>query len=266
VNVRDDEGSIRSPVTLALVALAAAAMATFATVALSGSGRDTNEVRAQGDDEPVNEQDDVRTIRVQGRATADVAPDVATVTMGAQHTAPKAKEALDTVSQKTDSIINILKAAGIDEGDIQTSNLSVWPQYGVEGEKITGYQASNTVTVRTTDLEGLGGLLDQVSDAAGDQFRLDGIAFSVDDPDAALADVRADAVANARTKAGQFVVGEDVQIGEIRTMVESGSEPPILFDESRAASGDMAAAEVPIEPGSQELVVDVTVVFELTLA
>lgn len=249
----------------ALVALAAAAMATFATVALSGSERDTNDVSAQGEDEPTDQEevDDVRTIRVQGRAIADVVPDVATVTMGAQHTAPKAGEALDTVSKKTEAVIKILRAAGIAERDIQTSSLSVWPQYGGEGEQITGYQASNTVTVRTTDLAGLGGLIDQVSNEAGDQFRLDGVAFSVDDPDAALADVRADAIANAKTKAGQFVTGEDVEVGEIRTIIESGSEMPIVYDEMRAAA-DASGASVPIEPGSQELVVNVTVVFELT--
>ncbi|CAN5843765.1 SIMPL domain-containing protein [soil metagenome] len=265
MNVRDDEGSIRTRATLAIVALTAAATATFATVALNGSERDTNEVSAQGDDEPTDQEeaDDVRTIRVQGRAIADVVPDVATVTMGAQYTAPKADEALDTVSKKTDSIIRILKAAGITERDIQTSSLSVWPQYGGEGEQITGYQASNTVTVRTTDLDGLGGLIDQVSKEAGDQFRLDGIAFSVDDPDTALADVRADAVANAKTKAGQFVTGEDLEVGDIRTIIESGSEPPIAYDEMTMAAGDLRAAEVPIEPGSQELVVNVTVVFEL---
>ncbi|MEJ7724013.1 MAG: SIMPL domain-containing protein [Ilumatobacteraceae bacterium] len=249
----------------ALVALAAAAMATFATVALSGSERDTNDVSAQGEDEPTDQEevDDVRTIRVQGRAIADVVPDVATVTMGAQHTAPKAGEALDTVSKKTEAVIKILRAAGIAERDIQTSSLSVWPQYGGEGEQITGYQASNTVTVRTTDLAGLGGLIDQVSNEAGDQFRLDGVAFSVDDPDAALADVRADAIANAKTKAGQFVTGEDVEVGEIRTIIESGSEMPIVYDEMRAAA-DASGESVPIEPGSQELVVNVTVVFELT--
>lgn len=250
---------------LALVALAAAAMATFATVAFSGSERDTNDVRAQGEDEPTDQEevDDVRTIRVLGRAIADVVPDVATVTMGAQHTAPKAGEALDTVSKKTEAVIENLRAAGIAERDIQTSSLSVWPQYSGEGEQITGYQASNTVTVRTTDLAGLGGLIDQVSNEAGDQFRLDGVAFSVDDPDAALADVRADAIANAKTKAGQFVTGEDVEVGEIRTIIESGSEMPIVFDEMRAAA-DASGESVPIEPGSQELVVNVTVVFELT--
>jgi len=160
-------------------------------------------------------------------------------------------------------VLAALRRAGIAERDIQTSSLSVWPEYGGEGEEITGYQASNTVTVRTTDLEGLGGLIDQVSNEAGDQFRLDGVAFSVDDPDAALADVRADAIANAKTKAGQFVTGEDVEVGEIRTIIESGSEMPIVFDEMRAAA-DASGESVPIEPGSQELVVNVTVVFELT--
>ncbi|MBA2388035.1 MAG: hypothetical protein H0V69_13235, partial [Acidimicrobiia bacterium] len=57
MNVRDDERSIRSRAMWALVALAAAAMATFATVALSGSERDTNDVSAQGEDEPTDQEE-----------------------------------------------------------------------------------------------------------------------------------------------------------------------------------------------------------------
>ena len=250
----------RSRTTLGLAALAAALVATTATLAFTGSDDDVGRVTAQSDDDP---DSDRRTIRVNGQAEVEVTPDVATVTMGAEHTAPSAGEALDTVSAKTDAVIGILQQAGIDDGDIQTSSLSVRPQHGGDRDQITGYQASNTVTVETTDLAGLGGLIDRVAKEAADQFRLDGVSFSFQDPDAVLAETRAEAVADARTKAGQFVAGEDVQIGEIRSIVEAGGgRPPVPMyaaDEARAAQ-----ASVPVEPGSQELTIDVTVVFELS--
>ena len=242
--------------------LAGALAATAATLAFSGGGSDDSRVSAQ--DERGAGDADRRTIRVNGHATVEVTPDAATVTLGAQHTAERAKQALDTVSMQTQAIIDLLGAAGIDDADIQTSELSVWPQYdGDSGQRITGYQASNTVTAKTTDLDGLGDVLDQVSQAAGDQFRLDGISFSFEDPEAVLADARAEAIANARARAGQFVAGEDVEIGDIRTIVESGAEPEVPYELEMAAD-EARAASVPIEAGSQELAVDVTVVFQLT--
>lgn len=242
--------------TLGVVAVVAAAAAVLGTAALTRSD-DGGRASAQSEE---TADEDRRTIRVTGHATVDVTPDVATVSLGAQHSAPTAKEALDTVSLKAAAITNLMKDAGIAAKDIQTSDLSVWPQYG-RGETITGYQASNTVTVRTTDIEGLGSLLDDVAAQAGDQFRLDGISFSFDDPESVLADVRAEAIANARDKAGQFVADEDVEVGDIRMIAEQGSQAPIPYELEAA---DMATSRVPIEAGSQELAVDVTVIFELT--
>lgn len=251
-------GANSSRITMGVVALAAATAATLGTVALTGSG-DDGPASAQEEGET---GDDIRTIRVSGEATVDVTPDVATVTLGAQHTAPSAKKALDTVSARTSATIDLLKEAGITEADIQTSNLSVSPNY-VDDGTIDGFQASNTLSVRTKDIDGLGDLLDEVSGATGDQFRLDGISFSFDDPDAVLEDARAEAVANAREKAGQYIANEDVEIGEIRTIAEQGAgAPPVPYDMALEAADE--ARSVPIEAGSQELSVDVTVVFELT--
>ena len=115
--------------------------------------------------------------------------------------------------------------------------------------------------MKTSDLAGLGALIDEVSGVVGDQFTLDGVSFSVADPDAALADVRGDAIADARTKAEQFVAGEDLTVGSIRHIVENGSSgPPMELFRAEAAAADMA---VPIEPGQQELSVTVTVIFDL---
>jgi uncharacterized protein YggE len=252
--------------TVGLAALAAAAAATVATIAMTGSAGTSDRALAQTEttepsEEPV-EATDIRTISVTGTANVSVAPDTAHLSMGVRHQADKAKTALDTVSQKTAALIKTLTDAGIAKKDIQTTNLSVWPSYGgPNGDKINGYEASNSVTVTTTDLAGLGALIDQVSGVVGDNFTLDGVSFSVADPDSALADVRPDAIADARTKAEQFVSAEGLAVGDIRRIVENSAQPfePVFYAEaSRAADGD-----VPIEPGEQELTVTVTVVFDL---
>lgn len=221
---------------------------------------ETTETTTEG---PVPATDSDRpTISVTGTAKVNVKPDTAHLSMGVRHRADKAKAALDTVSTKTADLIKTLTDAGIAKQDIQTTGLSVYPHYGNLGDKITGYEASNSVTLKSTDLEGLGALIDQVSGIVGDNFTMDGISFSVGDPDAALADVRGDAVGDARTKAEQYVGGEGLSVGSILRIVENGSaQPPIPYEE--LAFDRAAGASVPIEPGQQELSVTVTVTFEL---
>jgi uncharacterized protein YggE len=258
----------RRRLAVGLIVLAAAAAASVGTIALSGSSASPDRAYAQTDDSTVPGSEepalpDTPTISVTGTAEVTVTPDTAHVSMGVRHRADSAKAALDTVSRKTTQLIDTLTGAGVLKADIQTTNLAVWPSYGGEnGERITGYEASNSVTVKTSDLAGLGALIDEVSGVVGDQFTLDGVSFSVADPDAALADVRGDAIADARTKAEQFVAGEDLTVGSIRHIVESGSSgPPIpIYERMEAAAADLA---VPIEPGQQELSVTVTVIFDL---
>jgi uncharacterized protein YggE len=267
----EKQPSARRRVAVGLAVLAAAGAASVGTIAMTGSSASPDRAHAQSDDttttteDPVPATDSDRpTISVTGTAKVSVTPDTAHLSMGVRHRADSAEEALNTVSTKTSDLIKTLTDAGIAKKDIQTTNLSVWPSYGgPRGEEIIGYEASNSVTVKTTDIAGVGALIDEISGVVGDSLTLDGISFSVGDPDAALADVRGDAVADARAKAQQYVAGEDLTVGAILHIVENGSVPPPMPMYARAAGDTAAEAAVPIEPGEQELSVDVTVIFEL---
>ena len=102
------------------------------------------------------------TVTGEGRATAT--PDMATVTLGVTERAESARDAMDATSDSVAAILNRLSGMGIEARDVQTSDLSlgpVWSQRDGNGENsITGYEASNRLTVRVRDLEGLGGVLD----------------------------------------------------------------------------------------------------------
>ena len=265
----EKQPTARRRVAVGLAVLAAAGAASVGTIAMTGSSASPDRVHAQSDDTTTTTEDSVPatssdrpTISVTGTAKVSVTPDTAHLSIGVRQRSDSAEEALDTVSLKTSALIKTLTDAGIAKKDIQTTNLSVWPSYGgPRGEEIIGYEASNSVTVKTTDIGGLGALIDQISGVVGDNLTLDGISFSVGDPDAALADVRSDAVADARVKAEQYVTGEDLTVGAIRNIVENGSvSPPMPMYARAEAAADSA---VPIEPGEQELTVDVTVTFEL---
>ena len=99
------------------------------------------------------------TITVTGNGTVNATPDKASFDFGVQVNAATASEATSKANQQAQAIIDALKAQGIPDSDIQTSSVSLWPQTSGDGQTITGYQASNDVTV-TTSVEKAGSLVD----------------------------------------------------------------------------------------------------------
>jgi uncharacterized protein YggE len=254
------------------VVIAGVAAAT-ATVAMSTwAGRDDAPAAAQDSSVPSttpggsgDEGDEPRrTISVNGNGTVDVTPDIAHLDMGVRAVADKSQDALDQVGTKSKALVDSLKGLGIAEEDIQTSGISLWPQYGETGEQITGYEASVSVSVTARDIDRLGEVIDGVSTFVGDDLTLGGIWFDYDDPEAVLEQARADAIANARERAAQYAEAAGAEVGEITHISETvtGGEVFPLSD-MRVAAAE-GAADMAIEAGTQELSVDVAVVFEMS--
>jgi uncharacterized protein YggE len=201
-----------------------------------------------------------RSITVTGHGTVDVVPDVADLWMGVQATAPTGDEVMTTVEQKSQRLVNALKNAGIDAKDIQTSGLSLYPNYSQNGNNITGYSASVDVSVRVRNIDRVGELLDAVQGMVGQELTIGGISFSYEDPEAVMQQARVAAIENARTRAQQYAAAAGAEVGEVVKIVESSSAaPPVPYAMERMA----ADASVAIEPGSQELSADVSVVFSM---
>ena len=112
------------------------------------------------------------------------------------------------------------------------------------------------VTARLRDLTKAGSVLDAAARVAGDEIRLQGITFAIDDDSGLLATARAKAVKRARAQAGQLADAAGVSLGDVVSIVEGNVVVPT---ESRSAA-DVTASSVPIEPGSQTASIQVTVV------
>ncbi|MBA3289426.1 MAG: SIMPL domain-containing protein [Acidimicrobiia bacterium] len=252
---------------VALVAAAAAGAATLAIVATAALGGDAGATvppsTEPGATEPADETS-ARTIAVTGHGTVEVTPDVADLWLGVQATRPTATEAMDVIAAKSTDLVATLKALGAEARDIQTSGVSLYPNYGNDGVAINGYQASVSVNVRLRDIDGVGAVLDGVQGFVGEELTIGGISFSYDDPEAVLGDARAAAVDNARERAAQYAAAAGTDVGDVIRIAESSAEtfPPVYYAEGRVAADEAGA--VAIEPGTQELSADVTVVFEMT--
>jgi len=203
-----------------------------------------------------------RTIVVNGHGAVSVPPDLATVWMGVQTTAPTSQEAMDALAEKSNALIATLTGVGIAAEDLQTSGLNLWPQYGADGTRIEGYQASTNVTVKVRDVARVGEVIDAASGFVGNELTLGGISFSAVDPEAVLQDARIAAIDNARIRAEQYADAAGVTVGEVVRIVEASASDPSIFRGMEMAAADEAGS-VAVEPGQQELTVDVTVVFAM---
>src|SRR5690606_4159199 len=122
------------------------------------------------------------TIQVTGEGIVTARPDMAVVTVGVVSQAPQAADALSENSKNMTAVIALAKEGGIEARDVQTSQVSLRPQYSYpaqgrrEAPKLVAYEASNNVAVRVRDLAKLGDLLDRLVTSGANQIR--GIALT----------------------------------------------------------------------------------------
>lgn len=204
------------------------------------------------------------TITVTGEGQVAAAPDLATISLGVTTQGKTAGEAMDANSAALAAVVTRLKAAGIEDRDVQTSNLSLNPNWqqndGTQAPVIVGYVATNVLTVRVRALEKLGTVLDSaITDGAN---TLNGISFGLDNPEPELDKARVEAVKAAKARAELLVGAAGVTLGRVVSISEAGGYVPPMPMPMYRMEADMAAA-VPVEGGEVGLIASVTVVFEI---
>lgn len=248
---------------LALVSAATAVGATTAVVALTDRAAAPASATVPPDDEGASPvEPGTRTVTVTGHGTVEVEPDIAEVSMGVQSTQPDASAVYATLQTESTTLVDALKGLGIAEEDIQTSGLNVYPN--IDENQISNFAGSVNVSVTLRDLARTGEILDGVQAFVGPELTLSGISFSYAEPENVLAEARAGAIENARLRAEQFATAADSGVGEVLRIIESSVPNEVFMRESEFAAADASGEQIAIEPGSQELAVNVSVVFELT--
>lgn len=248
---------------------AAAVTAAIATASLVGSGVGVRAATEPGTRVPtdVPAPPDASapwpgTITVTGSGSVNVTPDVATINLGVQSTAPTSTEAMGQLNEQSQHLTDALDAAGIAPEDIQTSGLNLWSRTGDDGVSVVGYDASLQVTATVRDIDQLGAVIDAAQQAVGDGFTIGGVSFSFADPESVLEAARIDAFDSAHAVAAQYAAAAGVELGGVITIAEGSSAGPTPYPMALAA--DAATAEgVSLSPGSLDLGVTVTVTFAI---
>ncbi|MDD5700775.1 MAG: SIMPL domain-containing protein [Dehalococcoidales bacterium] len=237
---------------------------------LAGCSTTGGVAAANGQPINVNVGNQQTGIWVNGEGKVTVTPDIATLNLGVSAQAATVAEAQTQAANAMDQVMNALTSNGVDKKDIKTQYFNIqqvtrWDDKGQQ-ETIIGYRVSNMVTAKIRTLDKIGTIIDNVTAAGGDLTRINGINFSVDDPEKYYAQVRELAMQDAKTKAQQIADLAGVTLGRPTYVVENSNVPPIIYREA-GVKYDMAAGApaptTPITPGEMDITLNVQVSYAI---
>lgn len=206
---------------------------------------------------------DATYLSVSSQAEASRVPDVATLSVGVVTQAVDGNAAMRDNAAQMSKVVAAIKASGIADKDIQTSGVNLSPQYRYaenEPPKITGYQASNTVSIKVREIARLGEVLDALAAQGANQ--INGPTFEIDQPEPVYDEARMSALKKAQIRARTYADALGVRVRRIVSISEGGNGfQPMGF---KAAAMSMDRQEsTPIAPGENSVSVTLEVVFEL---
>jgi uncharacterized protein len=200
-------------------------------------------------------------ISVYGTGRVVTTPDVADLRLGVSVTKPTVKEARALAADAMTKVIAALKKLGIADKDLQTTGLSLQPNYTYPPNggtpRLTGYTLSNAVSVTLRDLDKLGDAIDD--GLAAGATTLDGVWFRVENSAGAEKQAREQAMADAKAKAGTLASAAGVSINGVASISETSAPPPQPMFYEGARLQAVRDAGTPIQVGTNEVVVTVTV-------
>lgn len=203
------------------------------------------------------------TITVSASGKITVVPDVARVNLGVTITRSTVKAVREAGAKSMTDIIAALKALGIAEADIKTTNLSLYPQYGNgSAPKVVGYQISEQVQVTVRDLDKAGDAVDAATGKGATDVQ--GISFELADPVKAQNEARAAAVEAARVSAQAMASAGKVSLGAVVSITDASPPLPIYYGYGAMKGGAATDLATPVQPGTQDLTATVTVIFAIS--
>jgi hypothetical protein len=192
-------------------------------------------------------------------------PDVAVISAGVLTRQQTASSAIQENSSRMERVLSALRRAGVADRDVQTSSLSLSPEYRYQENQppqLVGYTASNQVSIRFRDIRNSGKILDALVAEGANQ--INGPSLTIDKPEAALDEARQQAIANGRVRAELYARALGKRVARVVSVSEGGGGYPVpppmpVMMEARMAG----QADTKVVPGEQKLQVSVSMVFDL---
>jgi len=203
-------------------------------------------------------------ITVTGVGNVSGVPNQLSLSMGVQTSAGSVATALRQANAAARSVTAVLRRSGVAAPDIQTSGLSIYPNYSNSSGVPSGYQVSEQLTVTLRRLSTAGSQISAAAGAGGNATTIDGVSLNLSDTSTLLASARAKAVADAKAKAAAYARALGRPLGPVISMSETPPAQPFQpLPYAATPSASSTGSPVPVHPGTQQLSVTVTVVFAL---
>jgi len=204
-------------------------------------------------------------ITVYGEGIAYASPDIAKVRFSVQYTARTVTAVRDNLDGKITDVRDRLDDFDIASKDIKTVEYSLYPErdYNRTPAYITGYTGRHSLEVTVRDLDKVNDVVDAITKVGVND--ISNVTFDIDDPDEWIKEARTDAVKEAKNKAKDIADDADIKLGKLISIQESvgGIGTPIYYDYGRGGGGEDIAVSPSIEPGSQEIRVNVTLIYKI---
>lgn len=253
--------SVRSVLLAGLVALG------LVTAYLLGAGGDAATPSAQAAAQASPAPAEQRLVAMVGEGKATAVPDRMSFALAVSTKRLELGEALASSSATMRRVLAVLEQHGVEDGDVQTTGLSMYPEYDYHSSgppTLTGYRVSQRATVMIDRLADGGRAVAAAIDAGGNDVRVHDIRLRVGDPGAVLAKARDAAVEAATAKAEQYAEATGQELGEVVSIREAGAGRPApreLLGGYSYQAGDLARAALPVRAGRDDLRVRIEVVW-----
>jgi uncharacterized protein len=203
------------------------------------------------------------TVSVTGTGTVTGTPDTLSLDLAVSTNASSATAALVRNNAEMTRLQRVFEKAGVPLSDLQTSDLSVSPNYG-PNNNITGYNTEDDLTVTLHHIGRAGAVIDAAAQSVGNDIQISDLSFSISDTSSLLARARTAAMQQAHIEASDIANGAGVPLGVVEHVTDTEQEstpPPLTF--SGLALPSAAKSSVPVQAGTQQLSVQVQVVYAL---
>lgn len=202
-----------------------------------------------------------RQVTVVGSGEVQGTPDTLTANVGIEFSAPDVTAAMNQTNERQQAVIDALVKSGVEKKDINTSRVSLQPEFGADSSKITGYLASNSIDVKIRNIADASDALALIVTTGGNAARINSVNYTIEDDSQLVRDARSRAFDDAKDRAEQYADLSGMTLGKVISISEAdGTVQPLQMPEGRGA---MPAA-VPLEPGQQTIGFTVTVIWQLT--
>ena len=206
----------------------------------------------------------MRTVTATAYGRAQGTPDLLTARVGISNTGTAAGDVMAENNRLAQALLDRVAELSVAEGDCATASIDLHHEYDREGQ-ISGYRATNMLTITLRDLTAAGEQLDALIRAGGDAARLEGISLDFADADGLLSTARVDGVRRARAQAAEMAEALGANLGDVVSITDAVLDhDPGPRPVARMVAMAAMPEKVPVAAGSRELTVRVRVVFELT--